>query len=113
MQNFYVDPDTYLVQKEWLLTGWALNQWMSEQSGTKYRDFLVPKPTPDLEGFRKGMVKYAEALAMSRAVFAKLKLETRMPGADSLAGAPSNYRLQDRAFRERRHGHLEHRYSPR
>lgn len=38
------------------------------------RDYLVPKPQPNLMGFRKSMVKYPDALIMGRALLRELPL---------------------------------------
>ena len=47
---------------------------LSRSSAMQDRDYLVPKPQPNLMGFRKSMVKYPDALIMGRALLRELPL---------------------------------------
>eukprot|EP00435_Cladocopium_sp_Y103_P061718 s1184_g23.t1 len=82
VMHFFVDKGAYFLRPDWLLTGWTLNTWMSTQAGMVDRDYLAPMPNPDLSGFRRAMVKYADAASMSRALFVKLRVDVRTTERD-------------------------------
>jgi hypothetical protein len=79
---FYVAPEAFLLCKNWLRTGWELNLELSRQSGLHGRDYMVPKPTVDLSGFRKAIVKYQDAVTMSRALLLALRAEVHLEGQE-------------------------------
>ena len=55
---------------------------MSQKAGMQGRDYLVPKPTPDLSGFRRALVKYQDAVTMSRALLMALRADVTLAGKD-------------------------------
>ena len=73
MQEFYVAFDCWLERRGWLLEGWRLFFELGAGYGNSHRDFLLPRPDRHLQGFRGAMVKYPEAMAMSRALLGALK----------------------------------------
>ena len=73
MQEFYVAFDCWLERRGWLLEGWRLFFELGAGYGNSHRDFLLPRPDRHLQGFRGAMVKYPEAMAMSRALLGSLK----------------------------------------
>eukprot|EP00434_Breviolum_minutum_P020185 symbB.v1.2.017800.t1/scaffold1394.1/size200789/23 len=68
VQDFYVAFDSWLVASEWLSVGWSLFCEMGRSYGNQGRDFLLPRPDRRMDGFRGSMVRYADALSMSRAL---------------------------------------------
>ena len=80
MQEFYVAFDCWLERRGWLQEGWQLFRELGRGYGNEGRDFLLPRPDRHLRGFRGAMVKYPEAMAMSRAL---LSMATR-PDEDGL-----------------------------
>ena len=66
---FFVAKEVFLLCPDWLKTGWDLNCELSAKASLQERDYLVPKPTMDLMGFRRAFVKYQDALTMSRAFY--------------------------------------------
>ena len=89
VQHFFIGPDAYFLHQKWLLTGWTLNTWMSSQAGMERRDYLVPLPTPRLDGFRRSMMKYSDAMSASRALMAKLRVDIKATEDDQDCGLPS------------------------
>ena len=85
--HFFVDSKAFLIHRDWLLTGWKLNADMTDESGMGARDYLVPKPTPNLQSFRKSMVKYQDALSMSRGLLALLPLDVDPSEVDRPEGS--------------------------
>ena len=80
---FFIGADAWIVQENWLVTGWKIHRQMSEASGLLDRDYLVPKPTPYLNGFRKAMVKYSDALVMTRALLLELRVDIKVGPASA------------------------------
>ena len=79
---FFIGTDAWIFQEIWLVTGWKIHRQLSEGSGLADRDYLVPKPTPCLNGFRKAMVKYGDALVMTRALLLELRVDIKV-GSES------------------------------
>ena len=79
---FFISTDAWIFQENWLVTGWKIHRQLSEVSGLADRDYLVPKPTPCLNGFRKAMVKYGDALVMTRALLLELRVDIKV-GSES------------------------------
>ena len=73
VQDFYVAFDSWLVAAEWLSVGWNLFCEMGRSYGNQGRDFLLPRPDRRMHGFRGSMVRYADALSMSRALANELQ----------------------------------------
>ena len=82
MLFFYASPGAYVLCEGLLATGWELNMTMSQKAGMQGRDYLVPKPTPDLSGFRRALVKYQDAVTMSRALLMALRADVTLAGKD-------------------------------
>ena len=68
VQEFYVSKDCWLQSPQWLAEGWSLFKEMGDEFGNSGRDFFLPLPNKKLSGFRGSMVRYADALSMSRAL---------------------------------------------
>ena len=73
VQDFYVAFDSWLVAPGWLAEGWELFTEMGRSYGSQGRDFLLPRPDRRMHGFRGSMVRYADALSMSRALAGELR----------------------------------------
>lgn len=67
-QEFFVSKDCWLLSPSWMVTGWKIFKEMGRAFGNLGRDFLLPRPDKHLCGFRGSMVRYSEALSMSRAL---------------------------------------------
>ena len=67
-QEFFVSKDCWLLSPTWMVTGWKIFKEMGRAFGNLGRDFLLPRPDKHLRGFRGSMVRYSEALSMSRAL---------------------------------------------
>ena len=72
--NFFISPGAWVLHANWLHRGFTVNTALSRSSAMEDRDYLVPKPQPNLMGFRKSMVKYPDALIMGRALLRELPL---------------------------------------
>lgn len=72
--NFFISPGAWVLHANWLHRGFTVNTVLSRSSAMEDRDYLVPKPQPNLMGFRKSMVKYPDALIMGRALLRELPL---------------------------------------
>ena len=79
---FFEAKEAFLLWPDWLKTGWDLNCDLSAKAGLQERDYLVPKPTTDLMGFRRAFVKYQDALTMSRALLLALRVDAGMMGKE-------------------------------
>ena len=77
VQEFYVSLDGWLERRDWLREGWSLFLELGASYGNGNRDFLLPRPGRHLESFRGAMVKYPEAMAMSRALLGMVKRPDR------------------------------------
>ena len=64
----WVSSRAWVAEREWLATGYKL--WI--EHGTA-RDYFLMLPTPDLNGVVPAEARYADAVAMSRAVLTKLR----------------------------------------
>ena len=73
VQEFFISFDAWLLAPQWLSCGWDLFVEMGNCYGNGGRDFLLPRPDRRLHGFRGAMVRYPDALAMSRALATDLK----------------------------------------
>ena len=73
VQHFYVACDAWLLAEEWLKTGHRIFVELGEKAGNSKRDFMMPRPTTDLESFRTTMVNYGDAMTMTRALLWELK----------------------------------------
>ena len=67
MQEFFVAHGCWLERRDWLLEGWRLFLELGAGYGNGNRDYR------HLQGFRGAMVKYPEAMAMSRALLNVIK----------------------------------------
>ncbi len=74
VQEFYVSKASWLRFDGWLWEGWKLFRELGERYGSSNRDFLLPRPDRRLENFRGAMVKYHEAMSMSRALMNRMKV---------------------------------------
>ncbi len=90
VQDFYVAFDSWLVAPGWLVDGWNLFLEMGRSYGNQGRDFLLPRPDRRMHGFRGSMVRYPDALSMSRALAGDLK---RVEMADDPSGIEGSRRL--------------------
>ena len=86
-----VDPACFLVARQWLRQGWEI--WSSEGFNFE-RPYLLPLPTPDLEGVVEQPARYFDALCMTRQVLAEAMLPVpsgcQAPGTPGAApGTPS------------------------
>ena len=66
---FYISKEAWLAEERWLQVGWKLWQEMGVKSGMAMRDFMLPWPTNDRNGFIRKVVDYPIASAMSQALF--------------------------------------------
>ena len=70
--QIFVSSSAYLVCRDWLRVGLEIFVGMGKEAGTGMRDYLMARPNHQLDGFRKSMMKYADAMAYSRALLAEL-----------------------------------------
>ena len=90
VQEFYVAFDSWLVAPGWLAEGWSLFNDMGRSYGNQGRDFLLPRPDRRMHGFRGSMVRYPDALSMSRALARELK---KVEVEDSSSGLVESRKL--------------------
>ena len=74
---FYVSLDAWLKEKDWLVVGWEIWRELGVEAGMETRDFLLPVPNKELDGFTRRMATYGMASAMSQALFNELKVGHR------------------------------------
>ena len=67
-QEFYVSTECWIGKHGWLEEGLSLFKELGSDYGSSGRDFLLPRPNRKLDGFRGAMVKYHEAMSMTRAL---------------------------------------------
>ena len=86
VQEFYVSKACWLCYEEWLVEGWKIFKELGVKYGNSSRDFLLPRPDRRLEDFRGAMVRYHEAISMSRALMNTLKVcwPSELEGRDLL-----------------------------
>ena len=70
--QFHISKDAWLVSKEWLRVGLELFMTMNRDVKMGNRDFLMCKPTDNLQGFRPSMMRYADAMCFPRALLTEL-----------------------------------------
>ncbi|CAK9037827.1 DnaJ-like subfamily C member 17 [Durusdinium trenchii] len=70
--QIFVSSSACLVCRDWLRVGLEIFVGMGKEAGTGMRDYLMARPNHQLDGFRKSMMKYADAMAYSRALLAEL-----------------------------------------
>ena len=75
--KFYVSTDAWIHCRDWLSAGWLIWNKMSLDSGMENRDFMLPYPNTNLDGFLRKVVDYATASIMSQALFHRLWLRKR------------------------------------
>ena len=80
VQYFYVSKDAWLMAEGWLKKGYELFQQFGREAKNEKRDFMLPRPSSGLNGFRSSMVTYPDAMAMSRALLRELKAPIRSGG---------------------------------
>ena len=80
VQHFYVSRDAWLMAEGWLKKGYELFQQFGKEAGNEKRDFMLPRPSANLDGFRNSMVRYGDAMSMSRALLRELKAPVRSGG---------------------------------
>ena len=73
IQHFYITGEAWLLAEGWLKTGYKLFVAMGEKARNQKRDFMMPRPSVDLEEFRGAMVNYGDAMTMTRALLWELK----------------------------------------
>ena len=78
-QKFFVSVNCWLVNETWLKTGLRLFWKAGSDAGIDLRDFMLPKPNGKLDGFANGILKYGEAMAMTRALLSELP-DLQAPG---------------------------------
>ena len=66
---FYVHKDAWLCESRWLAVGWKLWTAMGSEAGLLGRDFMLPWPNSNRNGFIRKMVDYPIASTMSQALF--------------------------------------------
>ena len=71
-QKFYVSVHSWLVNEQWLKTGLRLFWRVGSEANLDLRDFMMPKPNAKLTGFSNGILRYGDAMAMSRALLSEL-----------------------------------------
>ena len=64
----------------WLQKGYELFQQFGREAKNEKRDFMLPRPSSGLNGFRSSMVTYPDAMAMSRALLRELRAPIRSGG---------------------------------
>ena len=80
IQHFHVSKDAWLMAEGWLKRGFDLFHESNRRAKSERRDFMLPKPSPGLDGFRSSMVTYADAMSMSRALLRELRAPVRSGG---------------------------------
>ena len=70
--QFFVSKDAWLISRDWLRVGLELFMGMNWDISMGNRDFLMCKPTNNLQGFRKSMMRYPDAMCFSRALLTEL-----------------------------------------
>ena len=70
--QFHISKDAWLVSREWLRVGLELFMAMNRDVKMGNRDFLMCKPTENLQGFRPSMMRYADAMCFSRALLTEI-----------------------------------------
>ena len=70
--QFFVSKDAWLISRDWLRVGLELFMGMNRDITMGNRDFLTCKPTDNLQGFRKSMMRYPDAMCFSRALLTEL-----------------------------------------
>ena len=80
VQFFYVSKDAWLMAEGWLKKGYEIFQQFGREAKNEKRDFMLPRPSSGLDGFRSSMVTYPDAMAMSRALLRELKAPIRSGG---------------------------------
>ena len=79
-QQFYVAEESWLLAEGWLKVGFKLFEDCGKKAGVDKRDFMLPRPDAGLEGFRSSMVRYGDAMAMSRTLLMDLKAPLKSGG---------------------------------
>ena len=79
-QQFYVAEESWLLAEGWLKVGFKLFEDCGKKAGVDKRDFMLPRPDEGLEGFRSSMVRYGDAMAMSRTLLMDLKAPLKSGG---------------------------------
>ena len=77
----FVSSSAYLVCKDWLRVGLEIFMGMGKEIGAGMRDYLMARPDNRLQGFRKSMLKYQDAMTYSRALLSELPSRLK-DGAD-------------------------------
>ena len=80
-QKFFISVHSYLVNEGWLKKGLRLFWKAGSEADLDLRDFMMPKPDAKLTGFSNGILKYGDAMAMSRALLSELP-DLQSPGVD-------------------------------
>ena len=68
IQEFFISCEAWIQHADWLVVGWKIFCGLGRDCGNLGRDFFLPRPDKHLQGFRSSMVKYAEAMSMTRAL---------------------------------------------
>ena len=78
-QKFFISVHSWLVNETWLKTGLRLFWRTGSEANLDLRDFMLPKPNGNLSGFSNGILKYGDAMAMTRAMLSELP-DLQAPG---------------------------------
>lgn len=71
---FYISRQAWIMEKDWLETGWKLWSSMGASAGLLTRDFMLPWPDKSCQGFIRKVVDSPIASTMSQALFNEIRL---------------------------------------
>ena len=80
VQQFHVAEGAWLMGEGWLKVGFEMFVKFGREANNEGRDFMMAKPNQQLDGFRSSMVKYSDAMSMSRALLRDLQAPVRRGG---------------------------------
>ena len=66
--QFHVSVNAWIFEKDWLRVGYELFVTMNKDAKSEARDFMMARPSENLHGFGRGMMRYPDAMAYSRAL---------------------------------------------
>lgn len=81
VQSFYVSDKAWFFADSWLRVGFEFYEKFGREAANEKRDFMLPRPSAGLDGFRHSMVSYSDAMAMSRALLRELRAQLRPGGS--------------------------------
>ena len=82
----FVSPQAFFLFRDWAKVGYNL---LGKIAGHVKRDYLLPLPSPDFQGVRRGPVLYADALNMTRTMLRELLVYQLVAGKSPKAIVPA------------------------